>query len=812
MRKLILISLFIGSIWNVFAGNIQGKVVDIIEKKPLEYAQVTIIEGTTKKIISSTTTDGKGEFLCTNIPNKRYILRLTYVGYQSIELPINIDNHHQELKLENLEMQPNTQHLNQVKIIGLKSQMKFELDRKIFNVDQSLVGAGSSANDLLRNIPSVEVAADGNILLRNNKNVIIWINGRPSGLNEDNRSQILEQLPAEIIERVEIIGNPSAKYNPEGSAGVINIVLKKSSKVGTYGSITAGIDTNPSKNISTNLFFTTKKWEFNLNAGYRNDVKNMFFNSDRKSWNPGSIDTTFRFSRDKVVIDGGGFFGRGSLTYHASKNDVIELGLMATTANRRVTEDINNRRLKHNIQTLDFRFTDASTLRNLYTTALDYTHNFDKKGHELKAFAELNYNNSDGDNEVTQKDSVKFVQYYQWSSSTSSRMETTLQFDYTYPISENFKMEAGFKGEYSKRDNSTFAETGPDTQHKLPQYELYNLFDGTDNRNSVYLNLSGKYKKLNWQTGLRAEYNQQKNNATSFSNSGKETLTVFNYDYPGLYPSLFVDYKLPSDNQLQFNYTRRINRPKGRMINPFINMADSSNIEFGNPDLKPEFSNAVELSHIKTWNQHMLSTVLYYRTTNNVIQWVNYVIANGNYDTKYITPKNITNSKTIGAELMSKNKLFKILDITTTINLFYNDLEGFEYGGTHYDATSNLAWSGRVITNWTLPAGFSAQISSGYQSGRKIAQGETLPIWGIDAGLRKSLFSKRLTVNITARDIAKTRISKDIASGYNFYDYSYYQFNARSFGIVLIYNFGQQNKKTISKGKETEPNPLGGDF
>lgn len=811
MKKIALL-LFLLNVIALNASVVKGKVIDKSLNNPLEFTQVSLHDLQTGKLLAGTTTDLSGNFTIGNVLDGKYMLRISFVGYETIELPIVVNSRHPELKLGTLALSEMSKSLKDVNVIGQKSQMKFELDKKVFNVDQNLAGAGNSATELLRNIPSVEVAADGNILLRNNKNVIIWINGRPAGLNDENRSQILEQLPAETIEKVEIITNPSARYNPEGTAGVINIVLKKSTRLGSYGNLTAGIDTNPSKNVSVNLFLTSSKWEFNFNAGYRNDVKNMFFNSDRKSWLPGSADTIFRYSRDKVKIDGGGYFARAGALFHAGKNDDIGLNVMATTANRRVTEDINNRVFRNNAGLLDYRYTDASTMRNLYDVALDYTHTFPKKGHELKAYLELNHNFSKGDNEVTQKDSLKNPVYFQWSTGDSKRTESTVQIDYTYPFSDSLKLEAGFKGEYAARDNTTFAEYGEDLQHRFPQYELSNIFSGKDDRNSLYVNFIGKVRKLSWQVGLRAEYNKQLNNSTTYDAVGKDTLTVFNYNYPGLYPSVFIDYALPADNQLQFNYTRRINRPKGRMINPFINMADSSNIEFGNPDLKPEFTHSLELSHIKTWKEHMLSTVLYYRQTSDVIQWVNYVVANDKYDTKYITPKNITNSDAAGVEIMAKNKLFRILDLTSTVNIFYNHLDGFEYAGNTYAETSNFAWNARLIMSLVLPAGVSGQVSTGYQSRREIAQGETLPIWGIDAGLRKSFFEKRLTVNIAARDIAKTRVSKDIARGSNFYDYSFYQFNASSLGITLTYNFGQQNRKSSSKPKENEPNPLGGDF
>lgn len=812
MRKTLLYFLGIFAIISVKATDIRGCVIDQSNKIPLEFAQLSLLNFETEKLTSGTKSNNDGTFQIVSIPSGKYTLRVSLVGYESVQFPIVIHPNQSEIKLGNLEMQEAGKHLKEVNVLGMKSQMKFELDKKVFNVDQNITASGTSASELLRNVPSVEVAADGTISLRNNSNVIIWINGRPSGLNEENRSQILEQLPAETIEKIEIISNPSAKYNPEGNAGVINIVLKKSVKIGNYGSVTAGVDTNPSKNMSVNVFLTkNNQWEFNFNAGYRNDGKNMFFNSDRWSWNTLTKDTVVRYSRDKVKMDGGGFFARTNFNYYLSRNDLLSFNAMFTTAQRRVTEDINNRLLKAQTSTLDYRFTDATSSRNLYNFSLDYNHKFHQKGHEFKAYLEINRNYATGIGEITQKDSLKNLVYIQWNDGIYYRTESDFQLDYVYPITDSINIETGYKNEFMVRDNTVDAHYGADENHRFPQYELNNIFDGNELRHSLYINISGKLKKFQWQIGLRGEYNKQRNNSITYNAVGKDTLTVFDYNYHGFYPSVFLDYHLANDNQLQLNYTRRVNRPKGRMINPFINMADSSNIEFGNPNLKPEFTNALEFTHIKTWNQHILSTSIYYRATQNVIQWVNYVVANEKYDTKYITPKNITNSHSAGIEIMSKNKLFKMMDLTSTFNLFYYRLNNFEYVGTVYDASSSLAWSTRIVANVALPAGFLAQVSGGYQSFKKIAQGETLPIWGMDAGLRKSFFNKRLLINITARDIAKTRVSRDISRGYNFYDYSYYQFSARSIGVVLTYNFGQQNKKT-SKQKESEPNPLGGDF
>jgi len=794
----------------VFSGNISGRLIDSNTKMKVEFATVSIFNIADNKFIKGSASNQAGEFSIKELEQGKYLLKVSYMGYSAIELPLSIDAKHTSIDLGVVELTGTSQKLKQVEVVGQKSQVSFEIDRKVFNVDQNLSSAGASVTELLRNIPSVEVAADGSILLRNNKNVIIWINGRPSGLNEENQTQILEQMPAETIDRVEIISNPSSKYSPDGSAGIINIVLKKVTKSGKSGSFSIGGDTNKSRNATLNYYYSNPKWEISTNIGYRNDVKNMFFNSDRWSWNPLLPDTTARYSRDKVKMDGDGYFARGSATYHISPNDDISLNGMAATAHRYVSENIGNRKIKDGVETLDFRNSTSPSDRNTYNLSLEYTHKFAQKGHEIRAYMEQNLMTANSDLEINQMDSLYNSRYFQWSYSGASRHETNFQIDYTFPINKKSKIEVGYKGEYLWRDNTVKAESGMSMTVRTEQHELDNLFGGSDKRNSLYVSYSGKIKKLTYQAGLRAEYNIMKNHSVSYDKTGNDSTTVFNSNYPGLYPSIFLDYELPSNNRLQFNYTRRINRPKGRMTNPFMNVADSANVEYGNPNLTPEYSNSFELNHIRTWDDHMLSSLLYYRSTNDVIQWLNYVKTTGNYDVKYITPKNITNSQAAGLEFIVKNRLFKTLDLTSTFNLFYNYLDAFEYAGTSYASTESFGWSGRIIANVSLPAGFTWQVSCGYISRRNIPQGTTLPVWGIDTGLRKSFLNRKLLVNLTARDILNTRINKDITTGNNFYDFSINQFNARMVGVLVTYNFGKQTKKPDNT-KNKESNPLGGE-
>ncbi len=789
------------------AGNITGKLIDNQTKKAVDFANVAVFNPTGNKLIKGAVTGNDGGFNLQGLPFGKYMLKVSFVGYSPLELPIVLDPKHPDLNVGSIQLAELTRNLKEVNVTGQKSQMRFEIDRKVFNVDQNIAAAGASATEILKNIPSVEVDVEGNISLRNNSNVIIWINGRPSGLNEDNRAQILEQMPAESIERIEVITNPSAKYSPEGSAGIINIVLKKDRKGGYYGSASVGGDTFKGINSSFNINYNSPKWDAYANIGYRKNEFKMKSDGDRTSWNPLTNDTTQLLTKNRSTMGGSGIFSRAGITYHATDKDHIGLSGMFMTSDRNSESDVNY--IQRNIlgETLSNRFTKSDGNHGMYSATLDYTHEFAKKGHEIKSSVEFNSMNFDNNSIINQSNST------QKQLGTNDRKEIEVQIDYTYPINEASKIEAGYKGEFNDRKSNTDASILlPLASAYIDQPTLDNIFNSTDNRNSLYLTYSGKKNKLSYQIGLRGEYNEMKNTSINYDKDAKSTTTLFNNTYPGIYPSFFFNYSLPKGNELQLNYTRRINRPNGRMMNPYRNVSDSLNINFGNPDLTPEYSNSLELNHIKSWDNSSLSSSVYYRTTSDVIQSVSYVEDN----IKYSTSQNITNSQAAGFEFIMKNRLIKVLDLTSTLNLFYNQLDGFEYGGNKYDGTESFAWNARIMANMGLPGGFMGQITGGYQSKRNVAQGEVRPSWGLDAGLRKTFFNRKFSINLMARDILNSRKNRGSSWGTNFRDYTESQFGGRMFGINLTYNFGSQSlqKKKLEKGKENGDTEImnGNDF
>ncbi|MDD2798157.1 MAG: TonB-dependent receptor [Bacteroidales bacterium] len=794
---------------NLFAGTISGKLVDSKSNEKIDYANVALFKSGSTVPVKGVSSAEDGSFRLQDLSLGKYLLKISFVGYSPIELPIALNNKRSDIDLGSIRLEEDSKKLGEVNVTGQKSQMRFELDRKVFNVDQNIAAAGASASEILKNIPSVEVDVQGNVSLRNNSNVIIWINGRPSGLNEDNRAQVLEQMPAETIERVEVITNPSSKYSPEGSAGIINIVLKKDRKAGYYGSVSGGADTFNGTNGSVNINYNSKKWDLYANVGYRNNTMDMTGSTNRNNWNSDLTKLYNLQSSTNGSFGMGGFFSRFGAAYHLTEKDLIGTNLMINRFKRNSDTQIDYKSTLNFVEDTPYsRFATNDGNFNMSSLSMDYTHTFDKPGHELKGSVEYNKMQIDFNNHVTQSNQLSNEQLMDLNG---GRKEWEVQVDYTYPINKVSKIEAGFKGEYNDRSSTTIANAVNNIE---PDFALNNEFDSGEDRNSLYLNYSNKVNKMSYQLGLRGEYNLMKNTSYTYDSNKNQTVTPFNKEYPGLYPSLFINYELPKNNELQLNYTRRINRPHGRTMNPYRDISDSTNISFGNPQLNPEYSNSLELNHIKTWENHTLSSSIYYRTTSDVIQQVNYIQDN----IKYSTSVNITNTKAAGFEFILKDRFFKFIDLTSTLNLYYSKLDPFNYIQTQYAGSESFAWTARTILNMGLPKGWMLQLTGGYQSKKTIAQGEVLPDWGADAGIRKMFFNRKLSLNLMARDIFNSRESRINSFGNNYTDYTKSIMGGRMVGFSLTYNFGnntaQKKKQEVKRNDQNGNSDMmnGGDF
>lgn len=807
-KSLLTLLVFLVTIPYLTAATVKGRVLNN-EMQPIDYVNVILKKEGDASVIKGGITDTDGFFSIEQIAIGEYTLDISFIGYTTYTRNIRITQTDQILTLGALKLKEDATALAEVEVVGQASQMRFDIDKKVFNVDQNLASAGASASEVLENIPSVQVDNDGNISLRNNSSVEIWINGKPSGLNEENRAQILEQMPAGSIESIEVITNPSAKFSPEGTAGIINLVMKKDRKKGYFGSLTAGTDYQlfgkTSNNISANFNYNSSKIDFYANVGFQQQSRIGGGYTDRYSFTPNTdwLDTISYMHQTSYNDRGSlGVFARTGIDWHIDTKNTLGISGIFNSSWDKNSSTIN-------YQTIRFDQFDTTIYKNdnivyadrlSYNITLNYTHAIDTKGSEVRSSLAYNNNMRDQESDYLQTvTSGRANGYTQEQYSGFKNHSAEFKSDYTQKLFDNMKVETGAALNWQNRfsNSKTWDYPTPDAQN----LSAYNDFGYQEWIAAVYATYGAKFKKFSFSAGLRGEYT---NTTVSTRDAETENYIVSNKDYFQLYPTAYVSYSLPKDNELQLNYTRRVNRPRGRQLSAFRNVSDSTNISYGNPNLNPEFANAIEFNYIKSWEEHMLSTSLYYRYTTNIIQQVRFQSPQNN-EIMETTYDNVASSQSVGVELVGKNRLWKFLNLTTTLNFYYQAMSPIIYQNVLLEkATSGLSWDARIMANFLFTKTFTGQITGSYNSPRVIAQGRTKEMYSIDLGLRKSFLEKMLNLSFTIRDVLNSRGWKNTTWGDSFYqDFEQAPIGSR-FSLSLTYNFGNMKGKKEKKTSREE--------
>lgn len=789
-------------------GHVKGKVVDARSKEALEFVNVSVKKAD-GQLVQGATTDMNGQFVINNLAKGEYVLSVSYIGYRTYEKPVSVSDARKMVNLQTIPLAEDSQVLGEVQVVGQKAQMRFDIDKKVFDVDQNIASTGGSASDVLSNIPSVDVDNEGTVSLRGNSSVTIWINGKASGLSADNQSEILEQLPAETIQNIEVITNPSAKYSPEGTAGIINIVLKEDRKGGYYGSAQAGADTQGGYNASANINYSSGKLDAFANIGYRRRKHDGGGYTNRL--NLSGRDTTYLNQSSTNSNAGGNLFTRLGFTWHATRQDHLSVSGFGMFGSRNGNNDIRYLSNTPGMYTTSRRFSDSDNSMNGGNIELGYKHEFSKKSN-IDFTASWNSWGMDNSSIYTQQsqyaDGSESASYQNQNNNIRNR-NWEFQADYTNAFNETNKVEAGYKATLARENSPVETFSGTTAADATEDEALYNRFLYNQDIHALYATYSSKFDRLGVQLGLRGEYSKVNTRSLGFGQSKAEVAPYTN-DYFSLFPSAFISYSLPKDNELQVNYTRRISRPWGGQLNSFMNITDSTNISFGNPKLSPQYSNAFELNYIKNWGAHMLSVSGYYRNTNDVIQRIRFMDG----DVMKTTSENVAKSQSAGVELVGKDNLFRILDLTTTVNLFYYKLDGFTYqpAGAAQPVVGkgeeNFSWNAKMIANVILPYGVSLQVTGNYNAKEVVAQGYRKPNYSLDAGLRKSFFDKKLSLSISARDLLDSRRRHSVTSGTGFWQDEENWRGGRRIGFTLTYSFGNMRG---GKDKPDRGGDRGGD-
>ena len=813
MNRFYILMLLIVQAACVFAqGQVRGKVLDKANDEPLGFVNVVVNNAGDSKMVKGAITDEKGNFHIEGLANGNYDLIVTFVGYKTLTRRFSLTSAKPTHHFNALYIAEDTHQLKEVTVTGQRAIMKLEVDRKSFDVTQDIANAGGSASDVLENIPSVEVDNDGNVSLRGNTSVEVWINGKASGLTADNRAEILQQLPAESIERIEVIDNPSAKYSAEGSAGIINIVLKKDRKAGYYGSVQAGANTRGGAHTSVNFNYNSPLLDAYANIGYRHR-KNEGGSESRTNY---LTTNTYQNAFGKSEGQGNNLFMRAGVTLHASKNDDISIGgMLMTGANK------NWNTTPYHYGTIGAANDSYMMMRHSYShgdmrmrnVEFNYRHLFGSDRHFLDFIVEYDHWGGDNDNihqdSTVYYDPVKPSIYDYLSRPLNMRNRTwEIRLDYENPITENLKLEAGYNARLSHENTpqESYADsTTWDGRYLVEDKAYFNRFIYNNDIHALYATLNWKLGRFGVMAGLRGEY--WKVNTESYTweqeHDPAKREAPFKKDYFQLFPSLFLSYQMTDNDQLQLNYTRRLRRPWGGQLNSFRNTSDASMISFGNPLLTPEYSNLFSLNYLRTWTAHSLLVSAYYRPTSDVMQRI--VWQNKADGRMYSTSENVASSKSSGLEITAKNKLFKILDLSTTANFYYYKLEGFTYvidGQTVTGAENhNFTWNARMQASLRLPYDLSVQTTFNYRSKQVISQGFRKPNYGINIGVRKNFFNKMFTLAINCRDVLNSRKWENETNSETFTRHQKNWRQSRTVNFTLTWNFGNMKRKPQRDGE-----------
>ena len=800
-------------------GIVKGKILDRQKSEPLGFVNIKVTEQGSDKFVGGGITDAGGNFNVSGLKDGKYTLTLTFMGYKDVTRQFEITPTKRDVQFKLLYMAEDAKQLNEVTVTGQRATMKLEVDRKSFDVGQLISNAGQSASDVLDNVPSIEVDNDGNVSLRGNSSVEVWINGKASGLTSDNRAQILQQLPAESIDRIEVIDNPSAKFSAEGSAGIINIVLKKDRKAGYYGSVQAGGDTRGGANTSFNVNYNSRLIDSYINLGYRHRANTGHMESQQTS-------NTYNQTYDSDSKQrGNNFFTRAGVTLHATTKDDFSLSgmLMHGGGNSHsytpyiytaVANDLNNYQLD--------RLNRSRTGMDMRYGEFNYRHSFTDK-HFIDFTADLSSWKMNGDNwyqDSTVVVGIDDVTYsYQYRPQYINNHRKELKLEYENQVTKNFKIEAGYNGNFSREntpqesymDNTSFDGTNA-SEDKL----FFNRFIYKQDLHAFYTTLSYKFGALSLMGGLRGEYWRVNTESYTWEQEHDASLREqpFKKDYFQLFPSVFMSWQMTETQQLQLNYTRRLRRPWGGQLNSFRDTRDATTVSFGNPYLTPEFSNSFSLNYLKQWNDHSLLVSAYYRPTTDVIQRISY--KNKEDGLFYQTSMNVAKSVSTGLEMTVKNKLWRILDLTTSANAYYYRLNGFSYDIDGQTVTGNsdhnFTWNARMTASLMLPYDISIQTTGRYTARQVITQGYRKANYSIDFGARKNFFNKLFTLSVNCRDLLDSRRFETFTSGPNFTRHQINRRGGRRVSMTLTWNFGNMKQKKRPNKSHNSENDMPMDY
>lgn len=769
-------------------GSISGRVLSAIDQKPVEFATITIFSLRDSSIANGGITGVDGRFMIDAVKPGGYRVQISFIGFESsIIEPVRLNpRENMNVKLGDVQLNPMVEALGAAEVVVKKEFMELMMDKRIFNVGENLGVTGGSASDVLETLPSIEVDADGTVSLRGSENVNILIDGKPSALAGDRKS-ILEQIPASSIERIEVITNPSAKYDADGMTGIINIVLKKSKLSGFHGNASATVGTSDQYNGALSLNYRTKKFNVFTNYGYR--YSDLF--------NRGYVDRVTFLEPSDLILDQrqDGFRVRQShnlkagIDLYLSERSELSLSSTVNTGNSRSTEELINLQ----------QFDNGAPFRNYERIGDEQGSNFgfdltagwrtelEGRDHFLTADVQFGQSRNDNFNEIINTDigpngePLNGAGDFERNEIPGFNETFNIQTDYSRPLhGGDGKLETGYKTTIRTIENGFFGEQFDAlTETFEPQTFRNNDFRFSEAVNAAYASYGRKINRLSFQGGLRGEQ--------VFSRSTLITTNEnFRNDYFSLFPSGFVNYKVGERSDVNVSYSRRINRPNVRQLNPFPTYRDELNIFRGNPFLLPEYINAFEASYSFRSKKTTWLFSAYMQDMTDVARRFSRVDENG---VTLQTFENMDRSQSYGIELVANT------EITSwwSLNLSGNGYRRSNNGENIQPGLSNIAysWSSRAMSTMKLKSGWNFQVSGFYRAPEEFIQGRFSGFWFTDVAVKKTILDGKGSLTLNLRDVFDTREFAFSIDDPGFVQERYRKRESRNLFLTFTYKFGR---------------------
>ena len=799
---------------------VTGKVTDEAGT-PLEYATISFQSTRNPDKLTGGITNTEGTFEI-EVPQGEYNIIVEFISFEPKTFPNRkIDA---DLNLGNIILGMAAGELNEVVVTAETTQVEVRLDKKIYNIGKDLTTAGGTVADALNNVPSVAVDIEGGISLRGNENVRILINGKPSAMAGFGNTDVLSQLPADAIDRVEVITSPSARYDAEGTAGILNIILKKEKTLGFNGSMTARVGDPDQVGLSANVNLRTDKFNIFNTTGFRyfDAPGNAFADTRYFNYTDNETGELVDPKFDRIIENRNiSRLNRNFYTSLGAEYYITDMSSITATGFYRYGEDedvTTNKSLAYKEGILETERREKQIEDdNSYQIALNYINKFNDSGHQLTA--DFQYERDEETqtakiNEIIISNTTGRDEFYplEETFTTETQNEYLLQTDYVRPIGENAQFEAGYRGNFEEKvtDYELFLEN--EATGILELDPLSNKFTYTENVNSIYSQYGNKFGDFSFLLGLRLENTQLKGEIES--NLTEEELkaefgipidTNFDENYLGLFPTLNLIYELEEEENITLGYNRRINRPRGWFINPFPSRASRTNIFQGNPNLEPAFSNTFDLGYLKKWEKITLTSSVYYQhETQSFARVEQAAQTQDSIQIIRTIPINLATNTRIGAEAGVLYNPVKWLRLNGSFNFFQFDTKG-DYNGVDYSA-KNTSYFARFSSKVSLPWKIDWQTSGFYRGASEGAQTKTDGRLSIDMAMSKELFDDKASLSLNVRDLLNARKRTSFTTTEFFERDSEFQWRQRSITLSFTYRFNQQKDRQREKGRENGDN------